>query len=507
MYVASAGGGSDGIYGDTSTNGSQNSTSVWVGVNSTPQWNFQEDGGGAYSFQTAATTNTWTHLALTYDGTNTFKAYINGSLVNTNTGTLTPSRNPFQYFDTGFGGDVHTQDCCVFSAALTQVEIQALMTTSCPATQLSNLFLWWPEITGNQGFDYSGNRNSWTSDGSAAETTFPPVILFDGTVRRIWQPPSSGGVTVAGAMANGSALAGAAVQQQPVSGALADSSALAGRASALVLSALADSSALSGAAIQTQVLAGSLSDGSALSASVRVLVSGALANNSALVGAAVQQQPVAGALANGSALSGSANTNLNVSGAMANGSALAGAAVQQQPVAGSLASSSSLSGTAVQQQPVAGAMATSSHLTGDTSATLSAAGSLANSSALAGAAVQQNRAAGALANGSALSGSAVALASGALATSSRLLGGSISLVTSAAASGSALAGTAVQLNLAQGAMATSSRMVGAATGGSAVVPFVPAGWLPDLPISGSPHGAWTSEPIFGTPEAHSGWAA
>ncbi len=51
----------------------------------------------------ALTANTWTHLAMTYDGT-TLKIYVNGALVTSTaqSGTMTTSTNPLQ-----IGGDTH----------------------------------------------------------------------------------------------------------------------------------------------------------------------------------------------------------------------------------------------------------------------------------------------------------------------------------------------------------------------------------------------------------------
>ena len=56
------------------------------------------DGGTQYTTGTAASPlNTWTHVALTYDGT-TLRLYVNGALISTTarTGNLTTSTNPLQ---------------------------------------------------------------------------------------------------------------------------------------------------------------------------------------------------------------------------------------------------------------------------------------------------------------------------------------------------------------------------------------------------------------------------
>ena len=89
---------------------------------------------GAISGPTASPVNTWTHVALTYDGT-TLRLYVNGTQVATQaaTGAIQSSTNPLwiggnrpygEYFQ-GLIDEVR-----VYNRALTPAEIQADMSTS-----------------------------------------------------------------------------------------------------------------------------------------------------------------------------------------------------------------------------------------------------------------------------------------------------------------------------------------------------------------------------------------
>lgn len=110
----------------SSTNGNKPGTGVLLTSNAEPL---------AYgSAQLAA--NTWTHLAMTYDGT-TLKIYVNGALVTSTaqSGTITASTNPLQ-----IGGDSTygqyfkglIDEVRVYNIALTQTQIQTDMATALP---------------------------------------------------------------------------------------------------------------------------------------------------------------------------------------------------------------------------------------------------------------------------------------------------------------------------------------------------------------------------------------
>jgi hypothetical protein len=83
---------------------------------------------------TPLTANTWTHLALTYDGT-TLRSYVNGVQVSSRaqTGNIVTSTNPLQ-----IGGDsIYGQyfrgkldEIRVYNIALTQSQIQADMSNA-----------------------------------------------------------------------------------------------------------------------------------------------------------------------------------------------------------------------------------------------------------------------------------------------------------------------------------------------------------------------------------------
>lgn len=531
IYLVNDGAGGDLLYGDTASGGAS-STSIWLGFGSSGTWSFQEDGGGGYSFTPSSTLNAWTHLALTYDlASNTCKSYVNGALVNSATASIVASRNNFNWFDIGASSasmDFTAQDVFAFNTALTIEQIQTLMRQRTPVRVGAAPYLWWP-LHGDSGtWDATGKGHSISSTaGEAIGVQQAPTaygtplvtrpiraVVIASTLNAAGDLKNNSALVgatqalVASALADKSALVGAAVQTQPVASALADSSALVGATRAHVLSTLADSSALTGAAVQAQPVASALADSSALTgAAVQAQpVASALASSSALTGAAIQVLAAAGALASGSALSGTANVLLNVAGALVSSSALTGAAVQNQKAAGSLASGSALAGAAVQNQPIAGALANSSALTGSANTNLNVVGSLADSSALVGAAVQNQKAAGALADSSALTGTPQARIAASLADSSALAGAVQVLVAGAAKSGSALSGVvSITTNLALD-LRSGSALSGTAVGGTAVVPYVPSGWFEASDTVGviAAHGPWLEDINIGV-SAHTPW--
>jgi len=89
--------------------------------------------GGALFGTAAVTTNTWTHLAGTYDGA-TLRLYVNGVQVNSRaqTGAIAISTNPLQ-----IGGDsIYGQyfqgridEVRIYNRALSATEVQTDMTT------------------------------------------------------------------------------------------------------------------------------------------------------------------------------------------------------------------------------------------------------------------------------------------------------------------------------------------------------------------------------------------
>jgi chitodextrinase len=80
--------------------------------------------------------NTWTHLAMTYDGT-TLKIYVNGTLATSaaQSGTITTSANPLQIGgDTTYGQYFKglIDEVRIYNVALTQAQIQSDMSTPLP---------------------------------------------------------------------------------------------------------------------------------------------------------------------------------------------------------------------------------------------------------------------------------------------------------------------------------------------------------------------------------------
>ena len=82
------------------------------------------------------TTNTWTHLAMSYDGT-TLKIYVNGALVNSTvqSGTIVTSTNSLQIGGDNLYGQYFTgliDEVRIYNIALTQAQIQSDMNTALP---------------------------------------------------------------------------------------------------------------------------------------------------------------------------------------------------------------------------------------------------------------------------------------------------------------------------------------------------------------------------------------
>lgn len=170
IYLVSAGGGLDLVYGDINS-GTQNSSSLFLGVNAAAQWEFNQD-AGPYVYTQAATLNTWTHLALTYDGTNC-RSYINGALVNTGAFSAAGRAN-FNWWDIGYGGDFTAQDCMVFSSALTLQQVQTVMLVSRPPAGTA-AYAWWPMMNDTPLTDASGNGHALSNGGNANGTTWAPT--------------------------------------------------------------------------------------------------------------------------------------------------------------------------------------------------------------------------------------------------------------------------------------------------------------------------------------------
>jgi len=123
--------GSEMAYGLYASGGS-NRPSGWVRINPTTG-----DSQSVYS-SSALTTNTWNHIATTYDGTS-LKIYKNGILVGTRnqTGNMYVSGNPLRIGGNLIWGEYfrgQIDDVRVYNRALTQTEIQSDMNTPVNST-------------------------------------------------------------------------------------------------------------------------------------------------------------------------------------------------------------------------------------------------------------------------------------------------------------------------------------------------------------------------------------
>lgn len=156
-------------------------------------------------------TNTWIHVALTWDGTNLL-AFANGVQIGSNTtGAMAGTRGNFGGLQLGpCTGDI--QDGVFYSAALSIDEIAQLYRARCPKRR-NNLLAHLPCYPGsNRGLDYSGNAVNFSNQGTPVDSTLTPPSVGWGVGRgRIILPSTSGlsidaaGVTnVTGAAAVGS---------------------------------------------------------------------------------------------------------------------------------------------------------------------------------------------------------------------------------------------------------------------------------------------------------------
>lgn len=228
------------LYGDNAAGGGA-ANSCWIGFDNT-NWVFQETvtGSGSFLFSTPRTLTTWTHLALTYDGTNV-RCYVNGSLVNT-TAWASNSRTNFNYMDIGYGGDFTAQDVMAFSVTLTAAQVLETMRLAPPAGV--SAYGWWKLLNAAPTTDSSGNSHTLSNGGDANGSQI--LLAGSGTVQ-----VASAGTTTSGALlgtatvgVSGSglasvaaALSGTALARAAASATLTAGAALAGTALARVAAA------------------------------------------------------------------------------------------------------------------------------------------------------------------------------------------------------------------------------------------------------------------------------
>ena len=357
VRVVAVGGGADLVYGDTS-GGGLSSQSVWLGFTSGGLWSFQED-GGTYSFQPAITLNAWTHLALTYDGTNC-RAYINGALQNTGAYTVGPRSN-FNWFDIGGGNgttDFQAQDCFAFNTTLSAEDILSLMRRRKPM-KVGGPYLWWPLGNDSPTSDFSGGGHTLSSTAGTAGTLFPPADWApdNPTLLRVFLATNTTSVAGAGGVqsaANGNLSVAAAL-----TGLSATHSAANGNVSvAVALSGTAGiQSAASGNVVVSAALAGASGVQSAANGNISV------STLVPLSGTAGIQSAANGNLSVAVALSGTSGVQSAATGNLAQG-AVAGASGIQSAASGILSVSAALTGLSASHTAASATLSVSAQLTG-----------------------------------------------------------------------------------------------------------------------------------------------
>jgi concanavalin A-like lectin/glucanase superfamily protein len=141
----------------------------------------------------AVSTNTWVHLALTFNGT-TMVSYINGVQVDSRAGPAGPYGN---WADVQVGPALgYLQDGLFFSRALTAGEIAQLYGARLPRCSTANLELWAPCFPGSGRLDdYSGNNRDFSNGGTPTDpgSTIPlPPVGWGGSRARVVLAASTG---------------------------------------------------------------------------------------------------------------------------------------------------------------------------------------------------------------------------------------------------------------------------------------------------------------------------
>jgi hypothetical protein len=147
----------------------------WDGANT--KWSFKNEAGNGsdYSFFASGTlTGVWTHLAMTYNGSNSCTAYLNGVAVNTATCNLA-GRGNLNWFDFGASDDSTYSDACFFTAELTASQIQEVMNQRFSAFAAKSLYSYHPLYNDNVRWDASGRGNLLGTTGGLPGTLFPPI--------------------------------------------------------------------------------------------------------------------------------------------------------------------------------------------------------------------------------------------------------------------------------------------------------------------------------------------
>lgn len=328
IYMTDGGGGDVGVY--------------------TSNGNIASYSNGVEIYAQAQPLNTWTHFALTRDGTNQI-LWINGAQVNSSTSWSTSTLTEC---DVGsFGDNITTmQDLMVFNVALSQAEIQQLMRRRIPLVRRSNLYLWWPLFGDNGTWDASGNGRTMSGNSDQIGVVNAPTAWTGSGVIR---PMIAGGSSVSIAASGVTNVTGAAALTSAAALAASGSTQVTG-ASAITKSAAlaaAGSTQVTGAADITRTLQ--------IVATGSTQVTGAAAATAAapLVAAGSTQTTGAAAATASAALVATGTTQVTGAATVNSGTVISIDATGLTQVTGAAAASSAASLVAAGSTQVTGAAA------------------------------------------------------------------------------------------------------------------------------------------------------
>ena len=136
--------------------------------------------------------NTWTHVAMTYDG-NHIKTYINGvgQITQTLSGSMQMSNSNLligKWYSNSEWMDGYIDDLSVWNVALSEQEIQTIMDNGPNGNEEGLVALWdFNEGSGNQINDLTANQNNgtinganWTSEGASDIVIYTPSPNYFG---------------------------------------------------------------------------------------------------------------------------------------------------------------------------------------------------------------------------------------------------------------------------------------------------------------------------------------
>ena len=138
----------------------------------------------------------WVYVSMVWKGTDYAKIYINGDLIaetnDISTGTLTlNSGDPFKLGSRYTGGSHFLgklSDVSIWGIALSESQIQSLMSTSSTSNEQGLLGYWKSDAgTGDILYDHSGNANHGTINGGTWSTDVQSLVVLIRT-RRITMP-------------------------------------------------------------------------------------------------------------------------------------------------------------------------------------------------------------------------------------------------------------------------------------------------------------------------------